>query len=50
MGAGGYRRAESLAVAAGGDPLLPFVIGVEGGGDDEEGDDGEKDLHKGSGQ
>ena len=37
---------ELLAVAlAGGDPLTPFVVGVEGGGDEEDGDGGEEDLH-----
>ena len=32
--------------AAGGDPLAPFVVGVEGAGDDGEGDDDEEKLHK----
>jgi len=37
---------ELLAVAlAGGDPLTPFVVGVEGGGDEEDGEDGEGEFH-----
>ena len=39
---------ELLAVAlAGGDPLTPFVVGVEGGGDEEDGEDGEGEFHGG---
>ena len=31
--------------AAGGDPAAPFVVGDEGGGDKEDGEDAEEDLH-----
>ncbi len=31
--------------AAGGNPLAPFVVGEEGGGDEEDGEDAEEDLH-----
>ena len=37
----------SLTVAlAGGEPLTPFVVGVEGRDDEDDGDDDEKKLHK----
>src|ERR1035441_2161043 len=31
---------------SGGDPLLPFVVSVDGGGDERDGDDDEKDFHR----
>jgi hypothetical protein len=35
-----------LAVAAaGGDPLTPFVVGEEGGGNDQQGENAEENLH-----
>jgi hypothetical protein len=31
---------------AGGHPLAPFVVGVEGAGQEEDGDDSEEEFHK----
>lgn len=35
----------SAVATAGCHPLAPFVVGEEGGGDDEEGENAEEDLH-----
>lgn len=35
-----------VGLAAGFHPLAPFVVGPEGEGKDEEGEDGEEELHK----